>query len=130
MTTSRLVLAAPAFRYVAAAYIGSLAAYTLTPCRADGLAVGAMLALVARRPGGLARAAAWARVVAPAGVVAVAALAAWRRGLDYTDPVVSTAGMSLLAVSFEALLALVAAPPGGLAVTLRQPALVGLGRYN
>jgi peptidoglycan/LPS O-acetylase OafA/YrhL len=51
---------------VASGYGGSpTAVYPLTPARMDGLALGALLAVAAREPGGLTIFRRWARIVAP-----------------------------------------------------------------
>ena len=46
-----------------------LNAYCTTPTRMDGLAIGALIALILREDGGLARLAKWARVMLPVGVI-------------------------------------------------------------
>jgi peptidoglycan/LPS O-acetylase OafA/YrhL len=107
----------------------ALAAYTLTPCRLDGLAAGAALAIVAYRRGGLASLAGPARVALPAALVAFAAVQAWVRlqappAEGYVarttqllalnaHPLMQTLGFSLLCVVYGALLVRVAtARPG------------------
>ncbi|HEX5269285.1 MAG TPA: acyltransferase, partial [Gemmataceae bacterium] len=96
-----------------------LAAYTLTPCRLDGLAVGSFLAILVRRPGA-GRMLRLAPVVALASGAALLAIVAWRRGLLHADPVVQTAGYSLLAIFFGSLLV----------VTLASPPRSPLGRLT
>ncbi|RIL06909.1 MAG: hypothetical protein DCC71_05030 [Proteobacteria bacterium] len=132
-----------------------LAAYTLTPCRVDTLAVGAALAIAAHRRGGLAFLAAPARRALPIAAALFAACYAWVRatlpgaapGGGYeaatahalaftTHPLMQTAGYSLLCVVYGALLVVVAtAPPGGVAARcfeqrwLRRVGEVSYGMY-
>ena len=55
------------YYFVDPAWLGH--AYAVTPTHMDGLAVGALVALVIRTPGGLARVRAWARVALPVGLI-------------------------------------------------------------
>jgi peptidoglycan/LPS O-acetylase OafA/YrhL len=78
--------------------------YVLTPARMDLLLAGGWVALAARGPGGV-------RGLLPPAVrafagssAALCALAFWRGGFDNMDPVIQTAGFSLLAVQLSALL--------------------------
>jgi peptidoglycan/LPS O-acetylase OafA/YrhL len=110
----------------------ALAAYALTPGRLDALTTGAALAVVARRPGGLARLGAWAPLAFGVGVVGVGALAMWRGGLSVPDPVVAVAAYPLVALIFGALLvmAVTAPPPSALARALCQVLLRRWGLYS
>jgi peptidoglycan/LPS O-acetylase OafA/YrhL len=108
-----------------------LAAYVLTPARADTLALGAFVALVARGPAGLAGLRRWsppvlALCLAGTGGIFLA------RGPDYHDPIVLTLGFTLLAGLFAALVGVaVSAPEGGLTRRgLGAPLLVSVGRYS
>jgi peptidoglycan/LPS O-acetylase OafA/YrhL len=91
-------------------YAGS--AYVITPVRLDGLMTGAVLAVAARMEGGLER----FRWLAPramvAGLTVLAAIGLWRGGFVYSDPVISTLGFPLIAVTFGALLVTVLTSPG------------------
>lgn len=107
----------------------NLAAYVLTLARMDALAVGALLAILIRTPQGLHH----VRRLSPycAGVTAllVVALFGWQRGLDPENPVVLTVGLSLLALLFGALVALVLLHP--LPQRLFTARTLGfLGRYS
>jgi peptidoglycan/LPS O-acetylase OafA/YrhL len=110
----------------------ALAAYALTPGRLDALTTGAALAVVARRPGGLARLGAWAPVALGVGVVGVGALAMWRGGLSIADPVVAVAAYPLVALIFGALLvmAVMAPPASALARALCRVPLRRWGQYS
>jgi peptidoglycan/LPS O-acetylase OafA/YrhL len=83
-----------------------LAPYAFMPARVDVLAMGALLALAARAPGGLPR---WRTVASYAfwtSTTAVVSLIAYRRGYAIDDDLVQVAGLSLNAVLFGATLAL------------------------
>jgi peptidoglycan/LPS O-acetylase OafA/YrhL len=112
-----------------------LIAYTATPARFDTLAAGALLALLARREGGLARYARLSRALLCGAALLFAALYAWIRltgappavapGVrDWEaatvhllsflrDPWMQTAGYSLLCVGYAALLVVVVTAPAG-----------------
>ena len=108
-----------------------LAAYTLTPCRVDALAVGALLALIVRQPYGrvLVR---WAPAVALVSGAGLVGIFVWGQGFLQSDPVVQTAGYSLLAIFFGSLLLqALAAPPGSFLFHLtRLRSLRWLGKYS
>ena len=93
---------------IAFAFIGqALPAYVLLPSRMDALAIGGLLALLARDPRGLS---AWrhtARVVGAAAGSVLVVLAVLRRGLWETDPFMFTFGYTSLALFFGAVLLLV-----------------------
>jgi peptidoglycan/LPS O-acetylase OafA/YrhL len=89
----------------------NLFCYIFTPMRLDGLAMGALLAALARGPGGVAP---LARPFALAGGVAAAALVVGfgaQDGLGFGSQFALTWGISLLAIAFAGFLALVAAAP-------------------
>jgi len=108
------------------------AAYVLTPCRADALAVGALVALGVRQPAWRERlrsSAPWVLAAASAGVAAI-----WvARGVFFGgDPVVQVFGFSALALGYGALLVLVLSAPRGSrsARALAAPWLRAAGRYS
>jgi peptidoglycan/LPS O-acetylase OafA/YrhL len=127
-----LIVLSLAFR-VHLAWTGDiLAAYVLAPARLDALAIGALLALVACGPGGLAP---WRRVataVAGASAAALFVVAVLRRGLWTEDPLTITLGLTLLASLFGSALVLAVTSPAGswLARTLTGRPLVAIGRYS
>jgi peptidoglycan/LPS O-acetylase OafA/YrhL len=110
---------------------GPVAVLVLTPGRLDGLAVGALVAVAARSPGGLARLRAWSGPAA-LGAAAVLAAVAAGGGLDPLRPAMQTAGYSAFVVLAGALLVNTLAAPRGsaLARTLERAPLVALGRYS
>lgn len=108
------------------------AAFVLTPARLDSLAAGALLALAARGPEGLAPVARRTGAMAGACAIALLAVASWRGGLPAEDSVVGTVGHTLLAGLFASILALAAAAsPGAFLIRgLSSPFLVFFGRYS
>jgi peptidoglycan/LPS O-acetylase OafA/YrhL len=109
-----------------------LAAYCLTICRVDALAIGGCLALAVRQPGGLAVVLAHRTKVALGAAFSLLALAVWRRGLLLYDPVVQLAGYALLDLLFAALLltALASESGGRFNGPLARGPLRWLGRYS
>jgi peptidoglycan/LPS O-acetylase OafA/YrhL len=109
-----------------------IAAYMLLPARIDTLAIGALLALLAREPQGLNswRRTAW--LVAATSGTALAVIAAWRQGLWTQDWVVYTIGYTLLAWFLGSLLtlAVTASPGSNLAQVFSSRTLRFFGRYS
>ena len=110
----------------------ALAAYVLTPARMDALAVGAILALVARRVDGLVPLLRWAWPVAGVSAVVLAAMIARRGGLYPIDIAVNTAGFTLVALLFGALLTVAVTSPreSALGKVFGHPGLMFFGRYS
>ncbi|HEX2188970.1 MAG TPA: acyltransferase [Longimicrobiaceae bacterium] len=109
------------------------AAYYFTPARMDALALGSLIALVARGETGRGVAALlrWRRPVLVGTGAALAVLYTWR-GLWWQDPIVGTVGFSLVALFFAAVLVTaVDAPPGSrLGRAFANPVLLFFGRYS
>lgn len=109
-----------------------LAAYVLTPCRADALAVGGLIAVTVRgegfTPDRLRRAAAVGLAVALPALVAVAAAGFFK----YDQPWVFTGGYTVVAtIAGCVLLAAALAAPGTLAErAFSHPVLVWFGKYS
>jgi len=135
-TALRVCVAAVLLAALARAWLvfqgATLAAYCLTVCRMDALAVGGFLALAARGPGGMSALVPLARRVGAVAALALIALGGWRLGLTFHDPAVQAVGYLLLDLFFAAALALtVTSPPtAGLAVVLDLAPLRWLGRYS
>ncbi len=109
-----------------------LAAYVLTPSRMDALALGGLLALIAREPGGLSRLVRWARPAVVSSAVFLAMIFYWRHGLAFTDAIVQTIGFTFLAILFGGILVIaLASPPETVAGRLfAHRSLKSLGRYS
>jgi peptidoglycan/LPS O-acetylase OafA/YrhL len=128
-----VIVLALALRLAAVAAGSPLDLYVLTPCRMDALAIGALLALLARGPAGLRP------LVRPAAVVTVAIAAAvvgwivWKGTLDeHADWVVEGPGFTLLALMFGGflVLSLAADPNRAAGRAVAHPVLRFLGRYS
>jgi peptidoglycan/LPS O-acetylase OafA/YrhL len=117
-----------------APYVGlsALGAFVLLPTRIDSLAAGALLALASREAGSLESIRRWSPHVLAGCLLAAAVLFAWRRGFGEGDRVIVTAGLSVFAVGFAALVALAASSPSGSFVRRWAAAgpLVMLGQYS
>ena len=109
-----------------------LAAFVLTPARMDALALGGLVALVAREPGGFLRLKRWAPLTALASAACLATIFLWRQGFKNTDPLVTTVGLTFLATLFASVLAIaVASPPqAAVAQVFSLRFLRSLGRYS
>lgn len=126
-----MILIAAAVRIVLVARGAVLAAYCLTACRMDALAIGSALALAARGPGGISALVPRAKLAATLSGAALLGLAARGSGLAFHDPRVQVVGYPLLACFFAAILALVVArPTGSIATAARFAPLRSLGRYS
>jgi peptidoglycan/LPS O-acetylase OafA/YrhL len=98
-------VAADPFNYPATSYL-------ITPVRLDGLMMGAVLATLARMDGGLIRFRRIAPVTALAGAALLGGIGFARGAFQYSDPIISTLGFPLIAVTFGALLVTILnAPP-------------------
>jgi peptidoglycan/LPS O-acetylase OafA/YrhL len=106
-----------------------LAIYTFTPARIDELVVGGLIAIWARRPGGITRLVKPAKITL--GIFGIALICAWLR-VRPEDPIFMTVGFTLLAIFFASLLILtaVSSPAHPLAFVFHTPALRFLGKYS
>ncbi|MDB5172193.1 MAG: oatA 2 [Phycisphaerales bacterium] len=108
------------------------APYMLTPCRVDGLALGALLALIVRSklPVNLVRQ--WAWVLGAASAAALVGVGLKRGGFNHYGRTMNMAGFTLLAVAFTAAIALLisARPASRIRKALETPALLSVGRYS
>jgi peptidoglycan/LPS O-acetylase OafA/YrhL len=111
-----------------------LAAYCLTVCRMDALAIGGVLALAAREPAVMQAIATHARKASLAIATALAVMAAWRLGYYPFDPAIQVVGYLLLDLVFAGLiLHVVATPTSGFVpslLTLRPLRWLGLYSYG
>lgn len=127
------ILSAPAIRVgLHLAEVDPIAAYQLTPARWDALAVGALLALIAREPNALRVALRWARPCAVVSAAALVALSVWYGVLSPYDTLVQELGFSALALFFGAVLlwAFVAKARSPLGWFFGSGVMTGLGRYS
>jgi peptidoglycan/LPS O-acetylase OafA/YrhL len=136
-TTGALMIAAPAIR-VALVAGGAhwVTPYVLPFARMDALAAGAFVALAMRGgPEAASRLRAAARIVAAAAAAALLAIWYLEDPLDngdQTEPLMLTAGCSVLAIGFAAVVAIVAGAPtdSPAARVLGSRPLRALGRYS
>jgi len=107
-------------------------ASVLMPARMDALAAGALLALLAREPEGLARLTKWAPPSATAAAGLLGMLFYWRHRLIPTDAAVQIVGFTLLAIFYGGVLAIaVTSARDTIAGRLfAHPGLRLLGRYS
>lgn len=118
--------------------LGSFSIYVLTPCHLDSIAMGSLIAALAREPGGLAPYAGRARRAAFALGPAAIALAFVESRLNPSQfgpgysPIFNTVGFSLLALVFGGMLVaiLTAAPNSRLQEVFNARWLRTLGKYS
>lgn len=105
-----ILIGSPMLRWAALETDHVTAAYVLTPCRMDTLAMGGLVALFewSGRIGTLAR---FARPGAVVSGIGIAGLAAIRGSYSHDDPAVFTFGYTLNAILFSLLVAMVVAAP-------------------
>jgi peptidoglycan/LPS O-acetylase OafA/YrhL len=103
------------------------AAYALFPCRLDALAVGAILALGLRGPGGVAAMRRWVIPAALCGAVVVCALTLFRPSVRFVDPGMMTIGYTALDWMFAGLVLTAATTRSRL---LEAAPLRAAGRYS
>ena len=107
-------------------------AYVLMPARMDALAMGGALALAVRQPRLLAVVSRWAKpaLLTACGLLAIIGIV--RGTFEKQDAVIGTAGFTLLAIAFAALLvlALLAAPGARVARVFGSRPLRTLGTYS
>jgi peptidoglycan/LPS O-acetylase OafA/YrhL len=84
--------------------------YTFTPCRLDTLAIGSLVAIAMRDPRGSELLQRYTPRVFGLAVAAVTGIIVATSGFRYETPVVTTAGISLIAIAFAALLVFLVRP--------------------
>jgi peptidoglycan/LPS O-acetylase OafA/YrhL len=133
-TCIALIIGTPLLRLgLRIADVNPVSVYVLTICRADALAMGALIAAAVRDK----REREWARTLAlPLMVVAgltLAGIGVWRGGFGQFDVVVGTLGFSVFATFYGALLAAAVTAPIGMAWLPRifsVPWLRFFGKYS
>jgi len=111
--------------------VSLISLYVSTPTRMDGLAVGALLALLARGPKGLEACRGpiiWTGIIA---AVALAVLVLLRHGLRKEDPAQAYVGYTVLALFFGSLVGIAATSSSQSARLLwNRPLLMFFGKYS
>lgn len=127
-----IMVVALATRIYCVASGNTIAAYVLTPCRMDGLAFGAWIALAARGPDGLRWVRRWAAPVAGITALALAAVYLGAGGMDYFHAPVATIGYTLLDLFFAAIIVLAISvdPATAAGQLLAARWLRSLGKYS
>ncbi|WP_353256594.1 acyltransferase [Hyphomonas sp.] len=106
-----------------------LAVYVLTPARMDGLAFGALIALLVRGPKGIAPLVPWAWRLGVTSAAAFLVIVIARRDFSTSDPVILTAGISLLTIMYASLLVLsLSFRP--LQLVMELPVMRWFGKYS
>ncbi len=108
-----------------------------TPCRLDGLAVGAMIALIVRGPGGIASLIRPAKIVGPTSLVLILAMVVlmqklgYRRGIGQSPGYIAC-GTALFALLYGSLLVFAAAAARGTRTNwfFAHPILRTYGKYS
>ena len=131
-TAALLLLGASVARVMLAQRGMEVGAYVLLPARMDGLAVGALLAIAVRGPGGLAAAARGMRIPAAISALILAAILLVRGELRYGDPFMLSFGLNALMVVSGGVMLLCLAQGAGRwpARWLESRPLTLLGKYS
>ncbi len=133
MTLGVIVLGTPLLRLGAhAAGVWPDAIYFLTPFRADSLAMGALLAVVASQAGSLQRLRPYAWAAAGISLAALAVIAVRYGDFDYRRGLIVVFGFSFLATAGASLIVMSLTSPerGLLSRTFSHPVMTFFGRYS
>jgi peptidoglycan/LPS O-acetylase OafA/YrhL len=129
-----IIIATPFLRLgLRVANVNPIAVYVLTICRADALALGALIAVTLRTDSGRALVRRYAMTALIVAAIALAAIGAWRHGFGQFDIVIGTIGYSVWAAFYGALLSVaVTMPPRGewIAALLSARWLRFFGKYS
>ena len=106
--------------------------YFFTPCRLDALAIGALAALAARGPGGLAELVTPAKIGAIGCGGSILSLVLLRHDFSHEDAIVQSVGFTLVALFFASVLVLAVAAPAGSTSGrfFAHPVLRFFGKYS
>jgi peptidoglycan/LPS O-acetylase OafA/YrhL len=131
IATSLILLACALRVYVAVWTTAPGTAYGLLPCRADALAIGAIVALALRGPGGVATVRRWLFPLAALGLVAGTALTLIRPTVRFDDVGMITGGYMALDWAYAGLVFLAATTRSSLleARPLRAAGRISYGLY-
>jgi peptidoglycan/LPS O-acetylase OafA/YrhL len=130
-----MVFGSVALRTVLLSMEKSTWAMAFTPCRLDGLAIGALIALIARGPAGIGRLIRPARFIAPAAGIAIVLMVGVMYKLGYRSgigqsPGYVIAGPTLFALMYAGLLVLAVAADGWLKRIFNLGFLRVFGKYS
>lgn len=107
----------------------ALAVYVLTPARMDGLAMGALIALMVRGPKGIDPLMPWAWRLGSAGLASFLLIVLVRRDFSTDDPLVLTLGISCLTIFYASVLVL-SLTFRPLANVMEIPVMRWFGKYS
>lgn len=107
----------------------ALAVYVLTPARMDGLAMGALIALMVRGPKGIDPLMPWAWRLGSAGLASFLLIVLVRRDFSTDDPLVLTLGISCLTIFYASVLVL-SLTFRPLANVMEVPVMRWFGKYS
>ena len=125
-----LIVIAPIIRVLLVANgVPALSIYVLTPARMDGLALGALIALAVRGPGGLAALVPWAWRLGGLASIGFVTLVLVRSTFSHADPLMLTVGISML-LTINGCLLILAITFQPLRVVMETPIMRWLGRYS
>jgi peptidoglycan/LPS O-acetylase OafA/YrhL len=130
------IVAAPVIRYgllhgAVPDLQNAFAASTLMPARMDTLALGGLIAVIARDPELLRRSVRWARPVGATAILALVILDLSRHGLPLLDERVLVYGLSGVSLTFgAAVMLVVGGAPGTLQSVMANRVLTFFGRYS
>jgi peptidoglycan/LPS O-acetylase OafA/YrhL len=112
--------------------VSPVAVSVLTPGHFDSLAVGGLIALVARSPAGLAPLRRWATWVGMAAAASITVLAAWSGGFDSSAVPIESIGYTVLALGFGSLLVIILTSSHTHIINrlLNKGPLIALGKYS
>jgi peptidoglycan/LPS O-acetylase OafA/YrhL len=106
------------------------ALYFPTPCRLDGLAMGAIVAILLRQNINQATWAATARLSAATGAISILAITIWRSGFMFNDQPIIVFGISAVSLLMAATIALAIEPTSITASVFSNPVLRSAGKYS
>jgi len=130
LVAAAMIVAAPIIRTIMVLNNAEgLAVYVLTPARMDSLAMGALMALAVRGPGGAIALKPWAWAAGLAALGGFLLIAGIRQTFSNGDPLILTVGISLLMVIYASviMLALTFRP---MQLIMELPVMRWFGKYS
>lgn len=130
LVAAAMVVTAPVIRtFMVLNDVPDLAVYVLTPARMDGLAMGALIALIVRGPKGIAPLVPWVWRLGSAAFAAFLLVVLVRRDFSNEDPFILTIGISLLTITYASLLIL-SLTFRPLSTLMELPVMRWFGKYS